>query len=170
MSRFGSDYRIGRCGGVCTASGRRLEPGSPCVAALVERAEDEGFDRLDFSVEAWEGGTRPERLLGFWRTTVPDPHGPARAFVDDSVLLELFEALAGDDRRRRVAYRFILALVLMRKKLLRYAGRRGQGEDERWLMVPRGSQEPVEVVNPRLSDDDVRELTEQLGEVLRADF
>jgi hypothetical protein len=54
----------------------------------------------------------------------------------------------------------------MRKKLLRYAGRRGSGEDERWLLVPRGSGEPIEVLDPHLTDGDIRALSDQLDEVL----
>ena len=29
---------------------------------------------------------------------------------------------------------------------------------------------PVEVTNPRLTDEDVREITEQLSEILQTDF
>lgn len=173
MSRYGVDYRIARSSGVCAASGASLPPGTPCVAALCERSEDDGFDRLDYSVQAWDGGARPERLFSWWRTTVPDPHHRQRLLVDDAVLMDLFEGLAGDERRQRVAYRFILALILMRKKLLRYVGRRSEGEEQRWLLLPRGAQPetpPIEVIDPHLTDQDVRDLTEQLGEVLQAEL
>jgi hypothetical protein len=143
------------------------------VAALCERADDEGFDRCDYSLEAWEGGSRPEGLFSYWKTTVPHPDGRRRAFVDNEVLLDLLESLAEDTRRRRVAYRFIVALILMRKRLLRYVGRTGEGDQERWLMLPKGAgadQVPIEVVNPHLLDGDVRELTDQLSEVLQGQF
>ena len=173
MTRHPADYRVARPTGVCAATGRVLEPGSPCVASLCERAGDEGFDRLDYAPEAWEAGARPERLFSFWRTTVPDPGEARRAFVDDDVLMDLFEQLAGDERRARVAYRFVLALILMRKRRLKYRGRRGRGKDERWLLVPKGAEpdaEPIEVVNPKLDDEDIRQLTDQLSEVLRGDL
>ncbi len=143
------------------------------MAALCERTEDDGFDRLDYGIEAWDGGARPERLFSWWRTAIPDPDRRKRLLVDDTVLLDLFEGLAGDERRQRVAYRFILALILMRKKLLKYAGRRGSGEDQRWLLLPKGAlpeTPPVEVVDPHLTDQDVRELTDQLGEVLQGEL
>jgi len=89
--------------------------------------------------------------------------------------MDLFERLADDERPQRVAFRFVLALILMRKRLLRFAGRKagGEGETEWWLMRPKGvgtDQPPLEVLNPRLADDDVRELTAQLSEVLRGEF
>jgi hypothetical protein len=173
MSRFGTEYRVARPTGVCAATGRSLERGTACMATLCERTEDDGFDRRDYSLEAWEAQGPPADVFSYWKTTVPDPDDKRGILVDDSVLWDLFESLAHDTRRRRQAYRFILALILMRKKLLRYVGRTGQGENERWLLRPRGAgpdQPPLEVIDPHLTDDDVRELTEQLSEVLQSEL
>ncbi len=173
MSRYGAEYRVARPTGVCAATGERLDPGTVCVAALVEALDDDGFERRDYSLAAWDAAGPPEGVFSYWKVTVPDPDRKQRILVDDAVLLYLFESLGGETRRKRLAYRFILGLILMRKKLLRYVGRRGQGEDERWLLRPKGSaadQEPIEVVNPHLNDEDVRELTDQLGEVLRGEL
>jgi len=172
VSRFGVEYRVARSTGVCAATGKVLEPGTSCIATLCEVPDDDGFERRDYSTQAWEAG-RPEGVFSYWKTTVPDPNRKQRVLVDDTVLLDLFESLAGDDRRKRRAYRFILCLILMRKKLLRYVGRTGQGEDEQWLMLPRGvpaGSDPIDVANPQLTDEDVRELTDQLGEVLRGEL
>ncbi|MDY7107172.1 MAG: hypothetical protein SYC29_00910 [Planctomycetota bacterium] len=175
MSRFGTSYQIARSTGHCAATGERLEPGSVCIACLCEREEDEGFDRLDYSLQAWESGSRPPRLFSFWRTTISPPDDRRKLLVDDEVLMDLFERLADDERPQRAAFRFVLALILMRKRMLRFVGRKGggEGEQEWWLMRPRGEgsdRPPLEVLNPRLTDDDVRELTAQLGEVLHGDF
>jgi hypothetical protein len=174
MSRFGTHYQVSRPTGVCAASGEPLQPDSVCVATLCDRPEDEGFDRLDFSLEAWEAGARPERLFSFWRSVVAPPNASRRLLVDDEVLRDLFMRLAEDDRPQRVAFRFVLALILMRKRLLRFVGRTEGGAEgpEQWLMRPKGSDPddpPLAVTNPRLSDDDVRELTAQLGEILQGE-
>ena len=171
MSRDGAEYRVARPTGVCASTGENLEPGAVCVATLVEIPGEDGFERRDYSLAAWEA-TPPEGVFSFWKTTVPHPDEKRHVLVDNTVLMDLFEALAGDTRRKRVAYRFILCLILMRKKLLRYTGRTGEDENERWLMKPRGApdQTPIEVINPHLTDEDVRELTEQLSEVLRGEL
>ncbi len=173
MSRYGADYRIARPTGVCAVTGRRLEPGTPCIATLCELPGEEGFERRDYSLEAWNAGGRPDDVFSHWKMIVPDPHAKQQVFVDDDVLLDLFESLAGQASRKRVAYRFLLSLVLMRKKLFRYAGRRGDNDGEQWLLVAKGAppdQPPIEVTNPHLNDADVRELTEQLSEVLRGEL
>lgn len=170
MSRFGAQYQVPRSTGTCAATGEPLTPGSPCVAALCDRAEDEGFERLDFTIDAWEAGHRPDRLFSHWQTTMVAPEERQQLLVDDDVLVDMFERLAEDERPQRIAFRFVLALILMRKRLLRFTGRSGSGENERWRMRRRGAaaEEPdIEVVNPQLSEEDVRELTAQIGEIVQ---
>lgn len=173
MTRFGTDYQVGHATGRCEATGQPLEPGTHCIATLCDREGDEGFDRRDFSSAAWESGTRPERLFSFWKTIVPQPDAKPRVLVDDAVLMELFERLASDERPQRVAFRFVLALILMRKKLLKFTGRRTEGDVERWLLTPRGAAPelpPMALINPNLADEDVRDLLDQLGEILQGEL
>jgi hypothetical protein len=172
MSRYGTQYHVARPTGVCAATGAALVPGSACMATLCEREEDDGLERHDFAMDAWAGGARPPRLFSYWKTTVPAPEEKRRILVDDDVLADLFERLADDERPQRVAFRFVLALILLRKRRLKFVGRSGEGPSERWLMVrrPGGPEDPpMEVRNPHLSDDDVRELTAQLSEILAGD-
>ena len=173
MSRFGSQYQVSRPTGRCASTDQPLEPGAACVATLCERTDDEGFDRLDFSVEAWDAGERPPGLFSYWRTTVAAPNEQRKILVDDEVLMDLFDRLEEDERAHRIAFRFVLALILMRKRLLRFTGRDGAGEQEHWCFRRRGSspEDPVvRVQNPHLTDDDVRELTAQLSEILQGDL
>jgi len=173
MTRFAAEYRIAGFTGLCAATGVPLEPGAECMATLCEREHDDGFDRKDFSIAAWQDGQRPERLFSYWKTTVPQPTDRKRVFVDDDVLMQLFERLAEDSRPQRVAFRFVLALVLLRKRKLRMVGRETDKDGtERWLFKQRLADESpaAEVINPRLTDDDVVELTTQLTEILQAEL
>jgi hypothetical protein len=175
MTRFGTQYNLSRSTGLCAHTDEPLLPGTPCIAALCERDADEGFDRLDFSISAWEGGARPRGLYSYWKTTVPAGGDRPRMLVDDDVLLDLFERLGDDERPQRVAFRFVLGLILMRKKQIRVVGRDAakDGEPERWRVLRKGSESddpPMELVNPNLADADVRELTNQLSEILSGDI
>jgi hypothetical protein len=181
MSRFGTDYQIARATGRCSATGRVLEPGSACMATLCERTEspmEEGFERRDFSLEAWEAGQRPEGMFSYWKTTVPRPDERPKLLVDDTVLMDLFERLGSDERPQRIAFRFVLGLMLMRKKHMKFIGRETKAGAEHWLLQQRGGEQPevgaaretLSMVNPNLSDDDVRTIIEQLSEVLQAEL
>ena len=165
-------YPVTRSTGRCADRDVELEPGSICVATLCETGE-EGLKRLDYSLEAWEGGTRPESLFSFWRTKVPEEGIHKKQVIDETVLLTIFEQLADDDQPRRVALRFVLALILMRKRLLRFMGRVEEDGIVIWRMRPRGSTPDaplLEVIDPGLGDEDVLALSEQLTEVLEADL
>ena len=175
MSRISTTWDIGRSSGQCAASGAPLEPGSPCVVALVERENDASapLARLDFSEAAWDSPARPKGVIAFWRATVPQPNEKRRGFVDDQTLLDLFERLGGDDRPHRVRFRFVLMLLLVRKRLLRVVGTEVKDGVEIWSVLPKApasaaveGEIPATVMNPRLDDEATREVTEQLAEVL----
>jgi hypothetical protein len=180
----------------CAFTGRKLEPGEAYVATLVEVDEQPtesagagsggglGLRRLDVSMEAWQAGSRPEREFSHWRSRVPEPNQKKRLFVDDEVLVNLFRRLADADQAQRVAFRFVVALILMRKKLLRYEGsfvRKAErpasadpplpvADEEVWRMTLKGEAEAVEVVNPRLDEAQIGQVTQQLGEVLEGEL
>lgn len=173
VAGFGTDYRVAGPTGVCAATGRPLDADAAYVATLCERPDGEGFDRLDYSLEAWEAGARPEGLLGSWRTTNAPAKPSDKRLIDDDVLLEIFERLADDDRQQHQAFRFVLALILMRKRRFKFAGRSRTGDVECWLMRRGGAdprEPPAEVVNPGLSDDDVREVAARLGELFQSEL
>ncbi|MCH2136399.1 MAG: hypothetical protein MK101_07435 [Phycisphaerales bacterium] len=165
------DYSVSRSTRVCGKSGRVLEPQELCVATLQENDEGE-LERVDYAIEAWSEDDRPQRLMGIWRTKVPEASGPRRTLVDDEALLDIFTRLDGETNRDRQAFRYVLALVLLRKRLLRFHGRRRDGDTEIWLMHPRGDSEspPLEVIDPALGEDDIVAVHEQLGEILHGEL
>ncbi len=162
---------------------RRGKPPASAAAGL-------GLKRLDVSMQAWQAGNRPQRMFGYWKATVPEPNQKKRLFVDDSVLMSLFHRLADTEQPQRLAFRFVLGLILMRKKLLQYEGSerrsvspqtaaaaQGTQADEAdeataeyWLLKVRGQDERAELLNPQLDEQRIREVTEQLGEVLEAEL
>ncbi|MFM7134841.1 MAG: hypothetical protein ACKO0W_11045, partial [Planctomycetota bacterium] len=149
----------------------RLVPGTASIVALVEREDEPSapLSRMDFTEAGWNSAQRPKGVIAFWKATVPEPGEKKRGFVDDQTLLDLFERLGGDERPHRVRFRFVLMLLLVRKKLLRVTGTASEGGVERWSVLPKGAaegEEPQQVVNPKLAEDELKEITEQLGEVL----
>jgi len=163
---------IGRSTGRCAVTGAALEPGTPCVAALIDRG-DQGLERLDYSTDAWQAAPRPEGLLGFWRTIVPVGEERRGIVIDDEVLESMLARLEGDDRPDRVAFRWLVALMLLRKRRLRHLGveRREGREWWRFAWAGRDAEAPLlEILNPHLAEEDLRSLAEQLGEFVDADL
>ncbi|MEO1583376.1 MAG: hypothetical protein AAFR96_02250 [Planctomycetota bacterium] len=144
---------IPRCTGRCALEGRDLEPGEPIVVVLAETADGEAFERTDFSARAWEtaapdGGGR----VAMWRSTAPHPDRSADPIISADGMLDLFEQLDGTEHAGRRAFRYVLALQLMRKRKLEYAGA-GEGV---LLVRPRGADAdaaPIEVHDPQASGE-----------------
>ncbi|HBS28615.1 MAG TPA: hypothetical protein DEB06_03990 [Phycisphaerales bacterium] len=168
-----SNYEIARATSVCAATGRPLNPGDPFVAALFE-AENDTLERRDYSADSWTDTPAPPGLFAYWRGTVPQPaRGSGLALPFDS-LLDLFDQLESAEDPRRVAFRFVLALLLSRKRLLSIVGERRATPDRpgALLVRPRGAEPtdpPIEVTDPALDEAALAGVTEQVAEVLSID-
>lgn len=170
-------FQLGRFTSSCASEGRALVAGEPIVATLCDAPEGDRsgheFVRHDFSLSAWEAGARPPGLVCFWRTTAPEPDRRRRLLVDDETLLELFDRLEGDERPQRVAYRWLLCLILLRKRMLRHVRVERSGEREDWLVQRRGADDaapPIRVANPRIRDEDLQEISGHLGDVMQSEL
>ena len=167
-----AQYEIGRVSEQCALSGEPLKPGDPFVAALFEAAEGERLERRDYSPRAWASLGRPARLLAHWRGIVPSPDKDRRPLIDAGALMGLFEQLGESHEARQVAFRYVLALILMRKRVLVPAGSvaaRGDAPGE-LLVRQRGAapeEPPIHVVDPAMDEEMVGEITEQLRVLLR---
>jgi hypothetical protein len=200
MTQFNAPaFSIERPTGQCAVTGRQLQPDETYVATLVEvdpqttagsegKSQAAGVDlkRIDVSMEAWDQGNRPDRLYCFWRATIPQPNQRRKMFVDDTVLYNLFLRLEDAQQPQRQGFRFVLALILMRKRLLRYDGAEreetGADQSRQWWKVaakvditkgPLGKwddKNPLRVLNPQLDDQQIQQVTEQLGEILEAEL
>ena len=141
------------------------------MAAL--RETPVGFERLDLCLECWNGFDRAG-LLGFWRTTMPQPQAKKKVFVDDNVLCELFERMGSAEEAAKLNFRFVLGLILMRKRMLVYENNRVEGtapqDREMWVVRFRGKEEKLDLLNPRLSEEQVVEVSRQLGEILNEEL
>ncbi len=168
LKKPAGSYDVPRPAGVCAVSGRAIAPGEKFVAAV--RETPTGLERLDVSPEAW-GGFDKANLLGFWHTVMPQPEQKAKKlFVDDDVLCTLFERLADTSEEAKVNFRFVLGLILMRKRLVIYeATRREEGRDV-WVVRLKGREDRLDLVDPKLDESQVADVSRQLGEILNEEL
>jgi hypothetical protein len=173
MTSMSADsYPAARPTGTCTHSGTPITPGQTYVATLAELEEEEGFERLDFSLDAWEQGARPKRLLGFWRAVQPSADEKPKPFIDDEILMDLFEQLENTEDQSKLSFRFLLGLVLLRKRLIREVGRHTTNNQRTLLIKQRGSakeQEPLHLIDPGMDESAVEQATTQFSAILRGE-
>jgi hypothetical protein len=162
-----SGYDVPRPAGKCAVSGREIVPGEKFVAAVRETTT--GLERLDISLENWEGFDRGD-LLGFWQTTMPHGEEKKKLFVDDEVLCTLFERLSEATEPAKVNFRFVLGLILMRKRLIIYEGGRNEGGRDLWVVRMKGKEQTLDLIDPKLGEQEMTEVSGQLGQILNEEL
>ena len=163
------DWEINKPLGQCYGSGRKIEHGEEYFGALV--VAEEGLQRRDFCAEYWES-EKPD-VFCYWKTKLPEPGHRKQLFVDDQMLMAFFERLARETDQEKVNFRFVLTLILMRKRLLKYDESRTEDGKEIWrLRIPgdRSAEGRAEVVNPHLDEEQIEQLSSQIGEILHTDL
>jgi hypothetical protein len=164
------EFNIAKSSGCCLSCQKHLEPGDKYTATL--RQSDEEFFREDFCLDCWgqqKDKVGPE-VFGIWLSEVPQPKQKKKLLVDNDVLLNFFRRLEGTDDPQRIRFRYVLTLILMRKRILSYQGSGKQEQTEVWQMRHRGTEDTYEVVDPRLTEDEIADVSEQLNQILEQDL
>src|SRR5450432_1724963 len=161
-------YDVSRPLGKCHITGEPIEPGKKFMAAL--RETPAGFERLDISLDAWKTFDRKD-VIAFWQSVMPSPQETKKKlFVDDQVLCELFERLANAEEPAKLNFRFVLGLILMRKRMIVYENTRNDEGKEIWKVRFRGREDFLDLINPKLAEEQVMEVSQQLGEILNEEI
>ena len=90
--------------------------------------------------------------------------------VDNDVLCTLFERLADTSEQAKVNFLFVLGLILMRKRLVIYETTRSEEGRDVWVVRLKGREDRLDLVDPKLSEGQVAEVSQQLGEILNEEL
>jgi len=159
-------YQVDHSSGVCTQTGRKLEEGEFFHTVLFE--DGESFRRADYSVQAWQGP--PDGAYCHFKAQVPVKAKKQKLLVNDDLLTDFFTRLADEQIEVRLQFRFVLALILMRKRKLRYDSSADVDNQELWTMTLIKDQSIHQVLNPHLTDDQIEGVSQQLTAILHGDM
>lgn len=160
------EYQFKPLGKKCAGTGADLEPGSVCHSVLVE--QDGDFVRLDFSAEGWTGP--PAGTVGTWKSMVPKPAEVKRPPLDTNTLMSHFEQLCEEADPSREALRYVLALLLHKKRRLRLDGSRPAGGLDYLQFSGVQGNGAYEVVDLQPTDADLEEMQRALNEYLASEW
>ena len=161
-----SEWEVDKPLGQCYGTGRKIEYGEEYFGALVEI--DEGLQRRDFCADYWES-QKPDAFC-YWKSKLPDPGQKKQLFIDDQMLMAFFERLEKETEQERINFRFVLGLILMRKRILKYDATRIEDDQEIWRLRIVGDKQTVEVINPQLDEEQIEQLSSQIGEILQTEL
>jgi len=157
-----NDWRIHRREHRCTSCERAFEEGEALFSLLFFEADR--LRREDRCEKCFEAQGVPRGELLFWRTRHALDRR-TRFAVDFEAIEELFLALDGRREPARAELRYLLALLLLRKKRLKLVGvRRGPSGETFCLRRPR-RQEEFEVPVFELDSERALALKAELARV-----
>ena len=160
---------------VCAECPKTFEPGDELWSALY--LEDNLFVRRDRCPGCW-GPKRGAGEFSFWRAVVPEPEDPAKkkrridAMLDPQVLFDVFTEMTDDPDPRKRRFRFVLSLMLVRRKKLRFvsiAKRKMEDGQQDCLVLKqkgRGARLTFDVVDVRLSEEEAVAAQQEVGQLL----
>ena len=156
------DYDIAAPGRICTATNRELKPGEPFVAVLLDEAGK--FVRKDYAADAWTGP--PEKYVAFWTGRIPPGDKQRKSTINDDLLMEWFQHLAGNPEPNRRNIRYVVALLLMRRKRLKFEDAKRQGGVDVLVLRDARTGSRHEITDPRLSEDEIVAVQEEVFQAL----
>lgn len=157
------DWEIAKSQLKCQQCERPFAEQEEFFSALYE--EDNRFVRKDYCTACWEK-IDSATAYSFWKTRcIPKPE-KVKKFVDDSVILDFFIRLQESAEPAKKNFRYVLALLLMRKKLLKLKDiKKGEGGEALILYYP-DEDRYFEVYNPQLTEEQITQVTEEVGQIL----
>ncbi|HEV3144006.1 MAG TPA: hypothetical protein VGZ47_09000 [Gemmataceae bacterium] len=147
---------------VCAATGRALQPGERYYSVLLVEAGQ--FARKDYSAEGWHGA--PAEALAFWSGKVPEADPKRRLVVDDELLMNCFERLAEETDSSRIQFRYVVALLLLRRKRLKFDDLRRDGAQEFLKLKCSKSGQMFEVLDPHMAEADMMRVQDEVMKIL----
>jgi len=159
------EFNIRPLGKSCAATGQPLQPGQHCWSVLLER---EGrLVREDYSEAAWQGP--PPDAIGHWKCQVPENAESDRPrLMDTDSLFDYFQQLEDSPNRIQQQYRYVLALLLLRKRRLTLESVESIDERPTMRLIGAGGEGPFEVPEEQLEESQIQTLQEQLFDGGRA--
>ena len=158
------EYDIHKSSHQCCVTGRTLQEGEEYYSVLVDAGGE--LVRHDYSMEAWAG--EPEGAIGFWKTRVPAKDQPKRIVIDVQVMLDFLRRLEEAEEPSKINMRYLLALLLMRKRVLKFDAVEREGEQDYLVLSCRREDATYRVLDPHLSEQELEELQTQMETVLGA--
>jgi hypothetical protein len=157
-----NDWEMPRRGEACVACGRDFKPGDMIRAYLYESPE--GYERRDHCADCRPPDEPP--AIGVWRTRRPEPAVKRVHSFDREAVYHFFRRLEDADTPEQRQLRFVLALLLWRKRVLKLDRSDAVDGAELWhFTVPR-SEETHAVERPDLDEEQLERLSTQLEALL----
>lgn len=155
-------YSVDKPTRLCAATGRELKVGERIHSILIE--ENGRFRRKDYGADAWTEA--PAGTIAHWPSKLPAADAKVKQPIDEELLFECFDHLneSADGPKRNL--RFILSLLLMRRKRLIFVESQNAGAAETMILKDRKRGKAYSVTDPQMTDADMQAAQDELTRIL----
>lgn len=156
------NWQMPRRSEACATCARAFEVGQALQAFLFTTPE--GYERRDYCLDC----APPEaaEAVGSWKSRRPEPPPKKIRPFDREAIYAFFERLEDSDEPEKAQFRFVLALLLWRKKALKFVQSEEQQGREFWRFVAPATGAEHNVIRPDLDEERVEQLSGQLERLL----
>jgi hypothetical protein len=149
----------------CAGCSQLLAPGAEYVATIV--ATPEGLVRQDRCPAC--ASAPAQNVFSFWRGKRPALKSGALPRLDFDSLLELLRRLDGRDDVASQRLRWIVAILLLRRRLVQITSRAVTDGVETLEVKPKHDDRTFQVRDPKLSAEDFESLHDDLSKIFNLD-
>jgi len=160
-----NEWEIKSRGEQCTATGRAFAEGESFYTVLYR--EKDGFRREDLCDEAFKARDKSLKPFSFWRSKFEPPAPPPPEAFAKETAEELLRRYIEEDEPQHANTRYILALMLERKRLLKQTDIQMDGNQRVLIYVHSKTGEAFVIRDPQLRLDQIASVQEQVGELLK---
>jgi hypothetical protein len=121
--------------------------------------------RQEFHPEAWVGP--PAGALAHWLGRIPTTTAPKKPPFQDGVLLDCLDHLATAHEPNRVNFRYVVALLLLRRRKLKLEESRKRADGQSCMVVrDLRTGQRIEILDPHLGEAEIEAVQDEVFQVL----
>jgi hypothetical protein len=158
-------WKIGANLGTCSDCSRPFAAEEPFMSRIVDTGGL--LERRDTCLACWKRLAERD-VFYFWKA-VFRPTRKKNPFVDDATLINFFTRLEEEDSAIKMNFRYLLALILMRKKLLAFKDIYKEGASE-YMVLKDKTEREHRVLNPGMDKETLEQVKTQMLAVLNEDM
>lgn len=148
----------------CHLTGCELTEGMIYYTAL--REDGDTFVREDFSAEGWERVDRAP-FFSYWKGRIlpPGTRKDPRLVIDTEAFYAFFRDLDGSDKPHRRLFRYLVALLLVRKRVLRLDEIEKTPDGETLHLFDNRAKEELRVSAPPATVEQLEDAEAELNQI-----
>ena len=158
------EWKVNKSQRICTISEKVFEIGDTFFSALKE--EGDSFIRYDYSSEVWNDLDKSD-IFSYWKTHLQNKEQDKKnkLKIDTEAFYTFFSSLYNKDTNKNSLFTYLLALILIRKRILRLEEIEKSPEGENLIIYDTRIKDEIRVAVPEVTEETLNEAKKELEHI-----